>query len=73
VLLLFLNEDLRSLQLRTACFNSIRNIAYSVTLADFLSMAVNLHSSAFLDLLYVFGLLENVTYSYHALLYEMLF
>ena len=36
-------------------------------------MAVNLHSSAFLDLLYVFGLLENVTYSYHALLYEMLF
>lgn len=73
VLLLLLNEDLRSLQLGTAYFNRIRNFVYSVTLADFLSMAVDLHSSAFLDLLYICGLLENVTHSYHALLYEILF
>ena len=73
VLLLLLNEDLRSLQLGTAYFNRIRNFVYPVTLADFLSMAVDLHSSAFLDLLYICGLLENVTHSYHALLYEILF
>lgn len=64
-------EDLQSLQLETAYYNRMRNFLYSVT--DLCPMAVDLHSSGSLDLLYVFGLLENVTHSYHTLLYEILF
>lgn len=68
-----LNEDLCSLQLRTAYFNSIRNHVYLVTFADLLSKAVGLISLAFTDLWYVFDLLENVTISYLTLLHNILF
>lgn len=62
-LLFLLNENLCSLQLGTAYFNSIGNYVYSVNLADLLSKAVDLHSLAFIGLLYIFDLLENVTIS----------
>lgn len=71
VLQLLLNEDLHNLQLETVYFNRIRNFVYSVTLPDFLLMA-DLHSSAFLDLLYIFGLLENVTHSNHTIIWDIL-
>lgn len=66
MLLLLLHEDLRTLQLWTAYLHRISNLVYSLTWANFLPTAVDLHS-------YIFGLLENVTHSYHALLYEILF
>lgn len=70
---LLLNEDLCRMQWGTTYFHSNRNYVCSVTLADLLSKAVDLHSLAFIDLQYIFNLLQNVATSYLTVLHNIVF